>query len=193
MNNYQIFHAILNRIHPISPDDSFFLYAAFDHRKMKKGEYFTKAGEIPRRIGIVLKGVFRYCYITPKGKEYTKYFCTENQFIVSYSAAIQNKESLYFIQALEDSEILSARFNDFFSRSDSLEFGQLASRKMAEKLLAEKVERESDLLLLDAKERYVKFIKKHPQLINRVNQYYIASYLGISPESLSRIRKALVS
>ena len=193
IEHYQRFHNILNRIHPINAEDSSFLFSAFEFQKIKKEEFFTQAGETPKRIGIILKGIFRYYYITHDGIEHNKHFCSENQFIVSYSAAIRNTKSPFYIQALEKSEILSASFDDFMKKNDALPFGQIASRKMAEAILAEKIERESDLLLLDAKERYKKFTKKNPHLINRINQYQIASYLGITPESLSRIRKSFIS
>ncbi len=182
------FHEIMNKIYPIKMDESASLFEIFYFQGISKDHHFTAAGEIPKNIGIILKGVFRYYYLTPDGTEYTKQFCSEGQLIVSYSAAIQNQTSPFYIQALEDSDILSASFNDYIEKIESFSWGQKALRTEAENILAIKISRESDLLLLNAKERYTKFIKEHSDLVNRVNQYHIASYLEIEPEILSQIK-----
>lgn len=190
---YPQFHEILNLTYPVDLKESSDVFSIFSHEKIRKHNHFLVADEIPQKIGIVIKGVFRYYYLSENGIEYTKHFSDESQFIVSYSAALQNKHSNYYIQALENSEILSAPFKGFIDKIESLPYGQIILRRVAEWMLSVKIEREGDLLLLDATERYKKFIKSSPHLINRINQYYIASYLGITPESLSRIRKNLLS
>ena len=182
------FHEIMNKNYPISMEESASLFEIFYFQGISKDHYFTTTEEIPTNIGIILKGLFRYFYLTPDGIEHTIQFYSEGQFIVSYNAAIQNQPSDFNIQALEDSDVLSASFNDYIEKVKSFPWGQKSSRTTIENILAFKSSIKNDLLQLDKKERYTKFSKEYPDLINRLNKYHIASYLEIEPEILSQIK-----
>lgn len=158
---------------------------------LKKDEYFLKAGEIPDKIGYIASGLLRLFYIDNAGAERNKYFCPENTMAISYSAFLLREESKLYIQALEDSELLIIDYQTYRQLLDSHLCWQTAARKLAEMLFILKEKRESDLLLFSAQERYFKFLSDYPYLEKRLNQYHIASYLGIAPESLSRIRSSL--
>ena len=156
---------------------------------LAKGDRFIEAGQVPRCMGFVVKGLFRYVYLDREGKEFTKNFLSENSFITSYSAMVQQQQSWFSIEALEDSEVL--RF-DFLSWKRISQYNSQWDRfllQMLEKAFFIKEKRERELLLLDAESRYRIFIQEFPGLDKRVKQHIIASYLGIKPESLSRIRK----
>ena len=165
------------------------LKAISQFKKINKNDYFISQGQIPRKIAFVCKGLFRYVYIHPNGNEFTKSIIAENSFITSYSAMIHNDPSYFFIEALEESEILEIDYQNWLELKERSLFWTTFLLKMIETGFCVKEKRERELLLLDAEERYEIFITEFPQLENRVSQQITASYLGIKPESLSRIKR----
>jgi len=115
----------------------------------------------------------------------------ENTCAISYAAFVQREESKLYIQALEDTELLVIDYKIYRKLLDSHVCWQEAAKKLAELIFILKEKREAGLLLHDARERYLQFLGDYPNLENRISQYHIASYLGIAPESLSRIRANL--
>ena len=160
---------------------------------LRSGNYFIRQGEVPRKVAFVISGLFRYVYITEHGDEYTKSLIQQGSYISSYSAMIAATPSHFFIQALEDAEVLQTPYLKWKELLDSDPFWVSLLLKFVEKGFITKEKRERDLLLLDAETRYLNFLKEFPGLDKRVKQNIIASYLGIKPESLSRIRKNLPS
>ncbi len=167
------------------------LQKVFDHTfpiKIKKNEYLLRAGETPDRIYINISGLLRLFYIDFNGSEVIKHFCTENTCAISYTAFLLRKESNIFIQALEDTSLLAIDYETYHDLINGHPCWQRAAQKFAEALFMLKEKKEADLLLYDAQERYARFLEDYPNLESRVPQYFIASYIGITPESLSRIR-----
>lgn len=159
--------------------------------KIAKGEYYIREGQVPKKFAFVEKGLFRYLYINNKGTEFTKNFILENNFISAYSAMISQQPSRMFIEALEDSYVYDISYNDWLELKKGHECWNQFLVVILEKAFSTKEIRERDLLLLEAQERYEIFKKEFPTLENRIKQHLIASYLGISPISLSRIRNKL--
>jgi CRP-like cAMP-binding protein len=158
---------------------------------IKKDGYFLRAGEVPRRIGFNLSGLMRLFYIDSDGKEIIKHFCLENTLAISYSAFLLREESKFYIQAIEETKLLTINYEAYCEILDSHVCWQIVSRKFSEMLYILKEKKEAELLLNSAQERYLQFLEDYPDLEDRLNQYHIASYLGITPESLSRIRANL--
>lgn len=157
--------------------------------KVQKGETYIRAGRFPTSIAYIKNGLFRYFYLSNKGEEFTKGFFTENSILSSYSAILENRASYFSIEALVDStlEIIDyQKFQKLFAEHHCWNNFLVA---MLQKAFIAKEEREREFLLLNAEERYKSFLIRYPGLENRVKQNIIASYLGIKPESLSRIRK----
>jgi len=159
--------------------------------EIKKGHHFVSAGDIPRNFAFVMRGLFRYFYMDEKGNEFTKGFFQENSVISSYSALIENRESFFTIEALENSLVLIV---DYLEWKDLLKndptWHQFLIR-MLEKGYCTKEAREREFLLFDAEARYKSFLKRYPGLDSRIKQHLIASYIGITPVALSRIRKKM--
>ena len=151
-------------------------------------DYFIKAGQVPEKIAFVVSGLFRYVYVNEKGDEFTKGIIAERLFVSSYSAMIMGKPSYFSIEALEDSEIFEISWKDFVSLMENDIFWIKFLLKFIEKGFIIKEKRERDLLLLDAETRYKNFLNEYPGMDQRIKQGVIASYLGIKPETLSRIR-----
>lgn len=158
---------------------------------LEKGEYFLMAGDVPQYIGFVISGLLRLFYIDSGGMEINKHFCVENTLAISYSAFLQREESKFYIQALEDTKLLAIDYETYVDLLDSHICWQIVARKLAQMLFILKEKRESEFLLSDARQRYLQFLEDYPNLESRLSQYHIASYLGITPESLSRIRSGL--
>ncbi|UXP31741.1 Crp/Fnr family transcriptional regulator [Reichenbachiella agarivorans] len=152
--------------------------------------YFIREGQVPTEFGFVLTGLFRYVYIS-EGKEFTKVFMPENSFISSYSSMISKIPSHFFIEAIEDSKVLSISYNNWQKLKLQNPKWNFLLVKMLEKGYSVKEKREREFLLLDAENRYRIFLEEFPNLENRVKQHMIASYLGITPIALSRIRKKM--
>ncbi|MCX7774025.1 MAG: Crp/Fnr family transcriptional regulator [Clostridia bacterium] len=163
----------------------------FKPRTIKKDGYFLNAGDKSTEIGYVRKGLFRSFYIDRKGQDVTKYFYPEGSTLFSYVAHLSGKESSYDIQALEDSELLVAKISDFESIVEGNYQLLWLYKKMIDKILVVKEEHAMSFKLLNSTERYKQFLEAYPGLEQRVKQYQLASYLGITPVSLSRIRNKL--
>ncbi|GAB3516713.1 Crp/Fnr family transcriptional regulator [Emticicia fontis] len=159
--------------------------------KIARGEYYIREGQVPKKFAFVEKGLFRYSYINTKGTEFTKNFILENNFISAYSAMISQQPSRMFIEALEDSYVYDISYHDWLELKKGHPCWNEFLVVILEKAFSTKEIRERDLLLLEAQERYDIFKKEFPTLENRIKQHLIASYLGISPISLSRIRNKL--
>jgi CRP-like cAMP-binding protein len=155
------------------------------------GEFFIKAGEVPKTIGFVVSGLLRLYYLDNSGTEFTKSFCLENEFIAAYSALLSNQPSRLFIETLEDTNLLVADYQEYQKLANEHHCWQIINCKLSQNLFIKKEKRESELLLDDATTRYLNFLTEYPQLETRVKQYHIASYLGITPVSLSRVRATL--
>lgn len=163
----------------------------FKPKIIKKETYFLQEGEKSTEIGFITKGIFRSYYIDGMGNDITKYFYKECDILFSYMAHICQNESKYYIQALEDSEILVAKISDFEKIVEENYQLLLFYKKMIDNVLIMKEEHASSFKLLDNMERYKQFLDMYSGLEKRFKQCHIASFLGITPVSLSRIRKKL--
>jgi CRP-like cAMP-binding protein len=151
--------------------------------------HFIQSGQIPTEIGIVISGLLRYVYISEKGKEFTKVFMQDGSFISSYSAMISGTPSHFFIEAIEKSEVFVIPYNSWQKLRDQNYRWNLLLVALLEKGYSTKEKRERELLLCDAQTRYRIFLEEHPTLEKRVTQNMIASYIGITPIALSRVRR----
>ncbi len=175
------------------PGDYFDVFLSIGKEKtMQTGDCFIHAGETPVQVAFVKKGLFRYVYVNGKGDEFTKAIMPVNNFISSYSAMVQERQSYFSIEALEPSVLIEFRWADFMKLFEKDVFWLKFLLKFIEKGYIIKEKRERDLLLLDAETRYKNFLTEFPGLDQRITQGIIASYLGIQPETLSRIRKKIV-
>jgi CRP-like cAMP-binding protein len=157
--------------------------------ELRKDEYFSEAGKIPRYVGFVLEGVFRFCYYNNKGQEITNYFMDENSFVSDYQKFEIQVVASDYIQAVTDSKLLVFSKKDWDDISNTIVGWDKIIDQIIKKCLLETIERRSPLVSEDATTRYLSFMEMFPTVMNRVPLAYIASYLGITQQSLSRIRK----
>ncbi len=153
--------------------------------ELSKDEYFAEAGKVLRQVGFILDGIIRICYYNNKGEEITKIFIEEKHLLFN----LKNVPSTEYIQAATDCKLLVFSNQDWKEISDTIIDWENIIQKVTNKALAQKLERVSPLVSQDATTRYLEFMEKYPTLVNRIPLSYIASYLGITQQSLSRIRK----
>lgn len=158
-------------------------------REIKKDDYFQEAGKIPREVAFLTRGIVRICYYNNKGEEITKYFIDENNLIVDINSYHQAIPSSGYIQAIADCQFIVFSKEAMKELSLTIIIWDDIIHKILNKALLEKINKVSPMLAEDATERYRNFFTHFPTLANRIPLSYLASYLGITQSSLSRIRK----
>jgi len=156
---------------------------------LKKDEFYFHQGEPVKEISFVAKGLMVNFYTSEAGEDFIKYFVQEKTFVGCYSSLLLGVPASFSSQALEATTLVTLQYKDLENLYRRHVCWERMGRIIAEKLYIEKEKREQYFLMADAKARYEGFLQDNPELIQRVPQYLIASYIGISPVSLSRIRK----
>jgi CRP-like cAMP-binding protein len=160
-----------------------------ERKQLKKDEYFSEAGKIPLEVAFLVEGIFRVCYYNSKGEEITKYFIDRNNFVVDINRYNQNIPSSEYVQAITDCNLFIFSKEALKELSLTIIIWDSIINQITTKSLVEKVNKISPMLAEDAKIRYLSFLEKFPLLANRIPLSYMASYLGITQSSLSRIRR----
>lgn len=178
---------LLNNIHPLSPALHQHLAQKLKTTSVTKKEYLLEAGQISRHIYFIKKGLLR-CYYIENEQEICTKFMKEGDIIVAASSFFLQKESNEYIQALENAIVCSLCYDDLnFIQKNFTEFN-IISRVITTKSYLLSEQRIQFIRMKQAADRYNSLITLAPELILRVPSKYIASYLGISEETLSRIR-----
>src|SRR5436190_999671 len=161
-------------------------------RKVKKGDFFNLQFMVCKDVGLVLKGIFRVYFIDEEtGVEKNLFFFSENQFLVSFRSHLNQKVCHYFIQAIEDSEIIYISNNDLISLYETRPNWAVFGRLLAELFFTYSQSRTEELLSISHEKRFMRLLEEHPNIVDRIPAYHISSYLGITNPSLSRIRKRI--
>lgn len=184
--------AYLDQIATISNFDWDFFNSKLQRRVIQKKTVFLKLNEIENHISFIEYGVVRL--FIPKedpDKEITFGFSFKDQFISAYDSFLTRKPSAYQLQALTETSILSITHADLQEVYKTTQIGNLIGRLTAERLFLIKSSREQNLLNLSAEERYLKLFKERPMLLQVIPLKYISSYIGVTAQALSRIRKRI--
>jgi CRP-like cAMP-binding protein len=161
-------------------------------REIPKGSFYNKQNVVCKDLGIVVKGIFRVYYCDPDtNEEKNMFFFSEGQFIVSFRSFIYQYPCYYYIEALEDAEIVYVPFQDLQSLYLTHKSWERFGRILAEHFFNQSQGRAEDLLFLTHEQRYLNLLAEHPNIPERVASFHIASYLGIKNQSLSRIKKRI--
>ena len=156
-------------------------------KELKKNDYFLKQGQTPSEIGFILSGLTRLFSTSEEGKEHTKDFMAEGQFIGGLPSLIVPGPSRFSIQTLGQAKLIVISYvNLILLAENNLEWANIL-RKFMELKYLEKEEREYRFLNYNAKKYYTAFEKDFSHLMHRIPKYHIASYLGITPPALSRL------
>lgn len=154
--------------------------------------FYLKAGEVCKKVAYVSKGSFRIYTIDNKGGEHILYFAFEDWVVGDLESLYTGNQCAIYVQAMEDSELLCISKQDIDemeARLPKFKEWHLAKQRKAHNA---SINRLSEVKSLTSEERYVELMQKHPQIFQRIPLQYIASYLDIEPQSLSRMRKRLL-
>jgi CRP-like cAMP-binding protein len=182
----------IDQIAAISKEDWDFFKSKLQRRTLPKKTVFLKINQIENHISFIESGVVRL--FIPKEnpeKEITFGFSFKDQFVSAYDSFLTQKPSLYQLQTLTETSILSITYKDLQAVYKTTKIGDLIGRLTAERLFLIKSKREQNLLNLSAEERYLKLFKERPELLKIIPLKYISSYIGVTAQALSRIRKRL--
>ncbi|WP_256002583.1 Crp/Fnr family transcriptional regulator [Pedobacter deserti] len=189
---YQVLSQYLHDFAGLSDKDIAESQAYWRLRKIAKGDFFNMQSMVCNDLGLVLKGIFRIYHRDPEtDEEKNIFFFSENQFVVSFRSFISRNPCWYFIEAMEDSEIIFisyADLNGLYERN--LKWGRFG-RVLAETFFAYAQSRTEEFLFFSHEQRFLRLQEEHPNIVERIPAYHISSFLGITTPSLSRIRKRL--
>lgn len=160
-------------------------------KKVARNEFLLREGEICSDTFFVEKGLLRMYSLDKNGKEHIIQFAPENWLISDRSSLNFNEKSKYYIEAVENSEVFLLSKDFFTSMIEKYPNTAEKNDILLQKHIRNLQNRVNSLLADTAEERYMNFIKMYPDILLRVPQWMVASYLGITPESLSRVRKEL--
>lgn len=180
----------LTALHPVGDDDWALLAPLATAASFARGSALLRPGDPARTVFFVLDGLLREFFVDDQGRTSTRRFARAGDFSGSLADLLSGRPALSAIEAVEDTEVLQvpwARFEDLAQRRPAFE---RAARRMTERLYLQKTLREHEMLTQRADERYRRFREAHPDLEARVSQHHVASYLGITPVHLSRLRAA---
>lgn len=178
-----------NKNFPLSEELLRLMGKIFVYGELKKGAYFIEKGQFAKEIAFLESGIVRAFYVNSEGKEYNKTFFSAPSIIGSYASLINKQKNKVAQQALTDCKIWKASYHDIERFSEGNYEMERMRRKIAENYFLNNEKKELEMAMLDADKRYLIMQEEYPGIELIIPQYHIASYLGISPTQLSRIRK----
>ncbi|NSL91234.1 Crp/Fnr family transcriptional regulator [Chitinophaga solisilvae] len=165
----------------------------FIPRQYARNEYFLREGQVCKMLGFITEGLIRYYTTNDKGEEQIFDFGKEMDFTCNYESFLDHSPSVVNIQCIEDSVIYCLSYDGLQELYTQLEEGQKFGRLACEQLYVYAIKKIRSLYNDSPEQRYLHFLQYYPDLQQRIPQYYISSFVGVKPPSLSRIRKRMSS
>ena len=175
----------------LNPSDALELMGTFRLRRLAKDEIYNPPGEVFRKVFYVVKGMLRSYVVTDNGEEKTLFFRWEGHFGGAYESLLRNEPTKLIFRAIEKCHLLEADYDALDKLSDKhpqLMKMRLNSNLHSMEIMMQKIE---SFVLDKPIDRYLNLVETKPEIVNRVPDKYIASFIGVTPVSLSRIRKRL--
>lgn len=180
---------VATRLQIVEPAARAALIGLLQVRELGRGEYLLRGGERAISTGILLSGLLREHFVTPKGVERTKSFILPMQVTGSLADLLSPGPARAFIVAEKPSRLAVAPYASIRALETRFDDFRGHGQRVAERLVLAKAEREYELLCLDAEERYEAFLRRYPELDGQVADRHVASYLAMTPVHLSRLRR----
>lgn len=179
----------MDKIHPLSVECWSEIEPLVYKKELNKNDYFSEEGQLARDFGFVIDGILRIFYLKDTGQEWNKHFLQNNDFVAS--SISPEKKSITNIQALTKTTLLCIPYSELARLSTKYSEISAFIQKLTFSYLEQKQNREISLLSEEATNNYLHFRKSYPGLEDKIPHYHVASYLGVSPTQLSRLRKKL--
>lgn len=191
-NQFDILYPVLNSISPISKEIWDISKEYFHTKTLKQGEHLFYIDDKVEDFYFLIEGLARYYYLTENGKEFNKSFAEkQGHLLSSISSVSHGVGSPFSVEVLSDFTTLYISYKDLLALGEKYKEWNDLLLRIYENLVIKKEKREADFLLLNARERYEKFLDDYSMINDAVQNYHIASYLGITDVALSRIRKEM--
>ena len=191
--NTQAIIEYFSKLLPLDDDEIEAVKRAFNERKVKRRQFILQEGDVCQLNTFVVEGCFRMYFVDDKGKEHNIQFAVENWWIGDIGSFHTEQPSKLYIEAIENSVILQIKKEDQLRLFVEYPKFNRIFRIITENALVSTQRRILQNISSTAEERYVDFMQRYPYFFNRISNVQIASYLGVTPEFLSTIRKRLVT
>lgn len=175
----------------LTEEESAFFHSLLKHRRVKKKTFLLQEGEVCDFEAFILKGCIRSYYLDQEGTETILHFAVEDWWISDLTSFAERTPSNLFIETLEDCELLSIGYTGKSALFEKIPVFERMFRLLVQRSLSVLQQRFYATVSQSAEERYLHFLDKYPQIVQRVPQHQIARYIGVSPEFLSKIRQTL--
>lgn len=180
----------IENITPTNDADWQFFSSKFEETQFKRKAVLLKKGKVENYLSFIKKGTIRL-YIPREGNDLTVSFLFENQFVTDYDSFLTRNPSVCQIETLTETVLWRISYKNLQEIYKKTESGNIIGRKIAENIYIAKSERERALLSKTPEELYLNLFSARPKVIKQIPLKYIASYIGITPQALSRIRKRI--
>jgi CRP-like cAMP-binding protein len=167
------------------------LQSFFTARKLRKKQYLLQEGDVCTHLSFVTKGLLRAYNVDEKGHEHINLFAWEGWWISDLNSFLSGEKAVLNIDAIEETQLLMISLADYEALTIKVPLMDRYFRILYQNSLVTKDRRLISSITHTAEEKYLQFAQSHPQILQRLPQHLIASYLGLAPETISRIRKAL--
>jgi len=183
----------IERIVPLTPEEQDILLTHITYRKMLKGQFLVQQGDICRYSGFVLSGCTKTFYVDDEGQEHVIMFSIEDWWTSDIGSFITQSPADFNVQCLENTELLLFPYEKQEALFEAIPKMERFFRKIIEKAFAASQKRIVRNFTMSAKDRYLFFRSQYPKMEQRIPQYLIASYLGITKEFLSKIKNQIAT
>lgn len=191
MQEHEKLFANIRRFVQIEQEDALKIAAIARVVQIRKRQFIDQPGYVCRFRNYVVKGAFRSFYVSKDGKEHTVQIAIDDWFVSDFYSYITQTPATLFVEALENSVIIQMHYDDIESLCRQIHSLSEYFRITTERAFAFSRKRALGNLSKTAEERYLDILERYPDIVNRVPQKVIASYLGMTPEFMSKIRKKL--
>ena len=188
---YDRYFESFNNVVPLSEEDRQLIQGYLTVKKIRKRQYLLQEEDVCKMVAFVEKGAMRLYRVNEDGSEHIVHFALDGSFITDLYSFLTNEASIYNIDAIEDTELVvisksasdelrkrSAKYQEFIFQATSEAYIQLERRI-------------SSTISLSLEERYKELTSNNPDIVQRIPQHMIASYMGLTAETLSRVRKRI--
>ncbi len=190
---YELILKNVSRFIDLNQEEQDLYVSLLKEKKLKRKEFLLRPGEIARYDYFTTKGCLKVYKIDHSGTEHISMFAIKDWWSGDMASFITQQPANYFIQALEDSEVLLISKKSYELLFEKIPKFERFYRILYQRSLVSYIRQSDQNISLKAEDRYLNFIKKYPTLINRISQKNIAAYLGVTPEFLSVLRKKMAS
>lgn len=191
-NEAELVAEFIRTLAPVPDSELNHLFNLLKPLTIRRGMLFCEVDMPTRTLAFVIQGIFKVYYLTHDGRPFIRIFHSEGSPLADYGALLKGGVAEVTIEAIEDSKVVQIQYSDFVALYERHPSWQELGRKVAEEFMLIREKRERQLLTLDARGRYEEYLEEHRSNLNRIAQQDVASYIGITPVSLSRLAAARV-